>query len=93
MILPNVIGNMALGRLEPPTSSLWETRSSQLSYKAIQIFYYYFYFYGYKKRKSDTRKYFYNLRKLDIKVKSKTVRGGFEPPVRFLVRHVSNVLI
>ena len=27
--------NLALGRFEPPTSSLWETRSNRLSYKAI----------------------------------------------------------
>lgn len=26
--------NLALGRFEPPTSSLWETRSNQLSYSA-----------------------------------------------------------
>ena len=30
--------NLALGRLEPPTSPLWEARSNLLSYRAITIF-------------------------------------------------------
>ena len=29
--------NLASGRLEPPTSSLWETRSNLLSYEAINL--------------------------------------------------------